>query len=135
MAGLTAAYALLRATLTEEPTVIAARLDAVCACLAMAGIPTDSGVTVSKSTSDGWVLLGAGQARIGCVVVDISGAREPAVIALLSAPANDEQAAREVAPQAGALPLVSAGQQRGAGAARPQPTARSRAARSRADRG
>ena len=55
------AYAQLRADLAESPAVLAARLDAVGACLTMADIATSDRsaeqLTVSRTTGDGWAVL------------------------------------------------------------------------------
>ena len=86
--AMTSAYTDLRARLSEPPAVLAARLDAVSACLEMAGLaPDDSAhrqLSVTQTTSDGWALLALGRTVIACAVVELSGVAAPVAIALLT---------------------------------------------------
>jgi enediyne polyketide synthase len=83
-AGLVATYARLRAELTESPTVLAARLEAVLASCSLAGIHDIGRLTVTRTASDGWALFETGRVRIACAVVEISGVPAPVAIALLT---------------------------------------------------
>ncbi len=66
--GMAPAYAQLRAQLRESPEALAARLDAVTACMTMADVATDDPaadrLTVIQTTGDGWAVLALGRARI-----------------------------------------------------------------------
>jgi hypothetical protein len=99
-AGMAAAYARLRAELTESPAVLAARLAAVDAALAMAGLGADRvgsrQVTVTQTASDGWVVFALGRALVACAVVELSGVSAPVAIAMLTKQyAHARGAARE----------------------------------------
>ena len=87
-AGVVAAYAQLRWELTEAPAVLAARLTAVDAALEMAGLTGDRAggrqLTVTRTTSDGWVTFAIDRAVIACAVVELSGVAAPVAIALLT---------------------------------------------------
>ncbi len=82
------AHAQLRAELAESPADLAARLDAVGACLAMANlVPADHGgnqLAVVRTTGDGWAVLSLGRAHIVCAVVEMSGVSTPVAIAILT---------------------------------------------------
>ena len=86
--GMAAAYAQLRADLAESPAVLAARLDAVGACLTMADMMAEdrgaNQLTVVQTTGDGWAVLALGRARIACAVVELSGVSAPVAIAILT---------------------------------------------------
>ena len=86
--AMTSAYTDLRARLSEPPAVLAARLDAVSACLEMAGLAPDGAahgqLSVTQTTSDGWARLALGRAVIACAVVELSGVAAPVAIALLT---------------------------------------------------
>ncbi len=84
--AMASAYAQLRASLTEAPAVLSARLDAVAACLQMANLSADGTdeLTVTRSAADGWVLLRLGRAAIACAVVELSGVGSPVAIAILT---------------------------------------------------
>jgi hypothetical protein len=83
-ASLAAVHAQLRAELTESPAMLAARLDAVGACLEAAGLETDNHVAVRRTTTDGWVLVRLGQARIACALVEVSGVSAPVAVSILT---------------------------------------------------
>jgi hypothetical protein len=87
-AGMAAAYAQLRAELTESPAVLAARLTAVDAALEMAGLAADRvggrQVTVTQTANDGWVVFALGRALVACAVVELSGVSAPVAIAMLT---------------------------------------------------
>ncbi len=97
--AMTSAYTDLRARLSEPPAVLAARLDAVSACLEMAGLaPDDSApgqLSVTRTTSDGWALLALGRAVIACAVVELSGVAAPVAIALLTRQHAHARSARQ----------------------------------------
>ena len=86
--GMAPAHAQLRAQLRESPDVLAARLDAVTACMTMADVATDDPaadrLTVIQTTGDGWAVLALGRARIASVVVEMSGVSAPVAIAILT---------------------------------------------------
>jgi enediyne polyketide synthase len=86
--GMASAYAQLRTELAESPAVLAARLDAVRACLTMADLTTDDRaagqLAVIRTTGDGWTVLALGRARIACAVVEMSGVAAPVAIAILT---------------------------------------------------
>ncbi len=81
---LATAYALLRSQLAEQPAALAARLQAVAACLTRAGLRGDD-LALARTTTDGWALLQVPRASIACVVVEMSGVSVPVAIALLAA--------------------------------------------------
>jgi len=87
-AGLASAYAQLRAELADSPAVLAARLEAVGACLTMADIATSDRssqqLAVSRTTGDGWAVFTIGRARIASTVVEVSGVSAPVAIAILT---------------------------------------------------
>ena len=113
VAGVAAAYAQLRAELSEAPAILAARLTAVDAALEMAGLTGDRAggrqLTVTRTTSDGWVTFAIDRAVIACAVVELSGVAAPVAIALLTKEhaharsAARDSAARDSAAQAGAV--------------------------------
>ena len=86
--GMAASYAQLRSELAESTAVLAARFEAVGACLRMADMPVDgpsSGeLTVTQTTGDGWTVFALGRARIACGVVELSGVPAPVAIAILT---------------------------------------------------
>ncbi len=81
---LATAYALLRSQLAEQPAALAARLQAVAACLTRAGLRGDD-LALARTTANGWALLQVQRASIACVVVEMSGVSVPVAIALLAA--------------------------------------------------
>ncbi len=87
-AGMASAYAQLRAELTESPDVLAARLEAVGACMTMADVATDDPaadrLTVIQTTGEGWSVFALGRARIACIVVEMSGVSAPVAIAIMT---------------------------------------------------
>lgn len=83
-AALTFACTQLRTELAEPADVLGARLDAITASLAMAGVTTSGQLTVARTTSDGWALLVSGAVRVASAVVDLSGVPTPVAIALLT---------------------------------------------------
>ena len=86
--AMASAYAQLSAELAESPADLAARLDAVGACLSMANlVPADHGgnqLPVVRTTGDGWAVLSLGRAHIVCAVVEMSGVSAPVAIAILT---------------------------------------------------
>ncbi len=86
--GTAPAYAQLRAELAESAAVLAARLDAVGACLTMADMTPDNRgggqLTVIQTTGDGWAVFSLGRARIVSGVVELSGVSAPVAIAMLT---------------------------------------------------
>ncbi|HEY2508461.1 MAG TPA: beta-ketoacyl synthase N-terminal-like domain-containing protein [Streptosporangiaceae bacterium] len=84
IASLVPAYAQLRDVLDEPAALLAARLEAVGACLAAARIKAAEQLSVTRTTSDGWVAFETGQARVACVVAEISGVPVPVAIAVLT---------------------------------------------------
>jgi enediyne polyketide synthase len=86
--GMAPAYTQLRAQMRESSEVLAARLDAVTACMKMADVATDDPaadrLTVIQTTGDGWAVFALGRARIACVVVEMSGVSAPVAIAILT---------------------------------------------------
>ncbi|MGO8960740.1 MAG: SDR family NAD(P)-dependent oxidoreductase [Streptosporangiaceae bacterium] len=76
-------YAQLRTELSESPDTLAARLDAIGACLGDAGAADDH-IAIRRTTTDGWVLLELDGANIACAVVELSGVSEPVAIAVLT---------------------------------------------------
>jgi enediyne polyketide synthase len=87
-AGMAAAYAQLRAETSESPEVLAARLDAVAACMTMADVATDDPaadrLAVIQTTGEGWAVFALGRARIACVVAEMSGVSAPVAIAVMT---------------------------------------------------
>ena len=87
-AGMASAYAQLRAELADSPAVLAARLEAVGACLTMADIATSDRIAeqlaIGRTTGDGWAVFTIGRARIASTVVEISGVSAPVAIAILT---------------------------------------------------
>jgi hypothetical protein len=86
--GMASAYAQLREELAESPAVLAARLEAVSACMAMADIVADDRsadrLTIVQTTGDGWAVFALGRALIACAVVEVSGLSAPVAIAILT---------------------------------------------------
>jgi hypothetical protein len=88
--GMAAAFGQLRAELAEPASLLAARLNAIGACLQMAHLQADSpGVSagqlsVARTTGDGWAVLVLGRAIIACTVVELSGVSAPVAVALLT---------------------------------------------------
>jgi hypothetical protein len=82
------AYAQLRAELADSPAVLAARLEAIGACLTMADIAGSDRnaeqLAVNQTTGDGWAVLTVGRARIASTVVEVSGVSAPVAIAILT---------------------------------------------------
>jgi enediyne polyketide synthase len=84
-ARLATIYAQLRAALTESAPTLAARLDAVGACLEAADPEPGNHVAVRRTTTDGWVLVQLDHALVACAVVEVSGVPAPVAIAILTA--------------------------------------------------
>ena len=88
--GMTSVFAQLRAELAEPASVLAARLNAIGACLQMAHLQADSPgasvgqLSVVRTTGDGWTVLALGRAVIACTVVELSGVSAPVAVALLT---------------------------------------------------
>jgi enediyne polyketide synthase len=84
--ALASAFGQLRTDLAESPMNLSARLEAVGACLAMAGLaPDDRGASqlvVVRTTGDGWALLAMGRAQVACTIVEMSGVAAPIAIAI-----------------------------------------------------
>jgi len=99
-ASLATAYGQLRAEFAEPPGLVTARLEALRACLTMAGLPASEQLALARTTSDGWAVLEAGRARIASVVVNVSGVAEPVAIALLTIGSAHARAAASLAPVA-----------------------------------
>jgi hypothetical protein len=129
-AGMAAAYAELRAELTEPPSVLAARLAAVAAALKMAGIAADQArgrqLTVFRTTNDGWVVFAVDRALVACTVVEMSGVSAPVAIALLT---------RQHAHARGAAPAAAVRNGAGRDGAARDEAARTAATRNGATRG
>jgi enediyne polyketide synthase len=69
----------------EEPTTIfGARLQAIAACLAMAGASAASPVVTKPAADGGWLLLRVAGASLACTVVEISGVSCPVAIAVMT---------------------------------------------------
>jgi enediyne polyketide synthase len=96
-------YAQLRNQLAEPPAMLAARLRVIGSCLAAAGQPAagagaaEAALTIS---SDGWVLLRSGSARVACTMVEVTGAPGQVAVAVLTgeAPTAAVPAPRRAAP-------------------------------------
>ncbi len=82
--GRATAYGQLRQLAAEPPAASAARLQAVAACLAVAGAPPGCPVSVERVTSEGWALLDAGGAWMASTVVELSGVSRPVAVAILT---------------------------------------------------
>ena len=82
--GLAPAYSQLRSQLAEPPATLAARLQAIGACLAAAGRPGSEPASCVRTTSDGWALVETATARIACTVVEVSGVSSPVAIAIMT---------------------------------------------------
>lgn len=86
--ALATAHAQLRAALAESPAVLSARLEAVRASLAMAGLDVgDRGagqLALVRTTGDGWAAFSQGRAQVACTVVEMSGVAAPVAIAILT---------------------------------------------------
>ena len=82
--GRATAYGQLRQLAAEPPAASAARLQAVTACLAVAGAPPGCPVSVERVTSEGWALLDAGGAWMASTVVELSGVSRPVAVAILT---------------------------------------------------
>jgi enediyne polyketide synthase len=95
----------LRSGWGEPTTIFEARMRAMAACLAMAGIPaaspvvvdsagadglasgmadSASGVMTDSAADDGWLLLRVAGATLACTVVEISGVSCPVAIAVMT---------------------------------------------------
>ncbi len=83
-ADLAVSYGQLQAELSDQPEVLAGRLEAMRACLASADLRADSDLRVTHVTSDGWAVLATRRLRVASTVVEISGVASPVAIALLT---------------------------------------------------
>jgi enediyne polyketide synthase len=83
-AGMAGIYARLRAELGDPAPSLAARLDAIGACLAPLAAVDLAQLTLVRAASDGWVVLALGELRIVSTVVEMSGVPVPVAIALLA---------------------------------------------------
>jgi hypothetical protein len=72
----------LRERTGEPPEVLAARMRAITACLAAAGRPAGTPLTLGPSRDAGWVQVEAGTATVGCTITAIEGVRGLVVLAL-----------------------------------------------------
>ena len=81
------------AVLGEPPNTTAALLDAIAACLVMAGAPGAPVAPADGVAQDGWLSLRAGQAALAGTVVQISGVSCPVAIAVLTGDATLEDQA------------------------------------------
>jgi hypothetical protein len=108
-------YDQVRSLLSEPPAVVRARLRAIAACLAQAGMPDVSAVMTDPATGSDWLVLSAAGGTLACTVVEISGVSCRVAIAVMT-PDADPGPVRRGAPE-----------QRGAAAhrVRPQSVARS----------
>ena len=82
-ASYAAIYAQLRAELSESPATLAARLDAIGACLGAAGAAGNH-AAVRRTTTDGWALIELDDARLACAVFELSGVSAPVAVAILT---------------------------------------------------
>ncbi len=83
-AGLVPIYARLRGELAEAPATLAARLRAICGCLAMVGLQPSEPVSFRRTTSDGWALLETAAVSVASTIVNVSGVATPVAIAILT---------------------------------------------------
>ena len=88
-ADLAAVCARLRAELPEAPGVLAARVQAITACL-LAEPAVSGQLSLLHAAGNGWVVLGFGDCRIVCAVVEMSGVSAPVAIALMTGPPGRE---------------------------------------------
>jgi len=82
--GLAPAYSQLRSLLAEPPGTLAARLRAIRACVAMAGLRAGEQASCERTTNDGWAVIELPTARLACTVVDLSGVSSPVAVAILT---------------------------------------------------
>ena len=80
--GLAAAFSRLGDQLSESEAAIAARRQAVAACLAMAGARQGARVALTSVTGDGWAVLEVAGARVACTALEISGVALPVAVAI-----------------------------------------------------
>ena len=73
--------------------MLAARMRAITACLAAAGRPAGTPLTLGPSRDAGWVQVEAGTATVACTITAIEGVRGPVVLALATWPAAIHDAA------------------------------------------
>ena len=85
-AGLAHVHARFRAEFGEPAAVLAARLEAVSACLSAAGADSADRISVTRTAGDGWAVLDLGDARLACTVVELSGVAAPVAVALMTGP-------------------------------------------------
>jgi enediyne polyketide synthase len=100
-AGLAAMYARVRGDLAEPPGTLAARLRAVCDCLAMAGLEPSEPVSCQRTTTDGWALLQTAAVSVASTIANVSGVASPVAIAILtgrSVAATPSTASAEAGP-------------------------------------
>jgi hypothetical protein len=71
----------------ELPHTVQARLRAISACLAAAGLGAGAPVTLAEVRDTDWVQVRAGAATVACTVARIDGVPRPVVIALATWPA------------------------------------------------
>ena len=88
-ADLAAVCARLGAELPEAPGVLAARIQAITACL-LAEPAVSGQVSLLQGAGNGWVVQGFGDYRIVCAVVEMSGVSAPVAIALMTGPPSRE---------------------------------------------
>jgi hypothetical protein len=100
-------FAQLRTGLAESAGTLVARLEAISACMRLAGLPEDARLVAARTTPDGWAVIDTGQARIATVVVEISGVPGPVAIGVLTqtyAGTRDQTSASSQAPGRDVVP-------------------------------
>jgi len=101
-----AAYARLRDQLAEPPGLLAARLRAISECLSAGGHDGREPVSCRFVTGDGWALLTAGEARIACGLVDVSGVPTPVALAIQTSQEQADEEAAAATPGARQAPAT-----------------------------
>jgi hypothetical protein len=77
----------LRERTGEPEDSVAARMQAITACLAAAGRAAGTALTLEPSRDAGWVQVKAGTATVACTITAIEGIHGPVVLALATWPA------------------------------------------------
>jgi len=106
--GMAHAFAQLRTGLSEPPGSLMARLEAISACVRMAGLAEEVRPVEARTTPDGWAVIETRQARVATAIVEISGVRGPIAIGVLTrkvAGPHEPLAAPQASPGRDVVPV------------------------------
>ncbi|HYK30151.1 MAG TPA: SDR family NAD(P)-dependent oxidoreductase, partial [Streptosporangiaceae bacterium] len=106
--GMAHAFAQLRTGLSEPPGTLMARLEAISACVRMAGLAEEVRPVEARTTPDGWAVIDTRLACVATAIVEISGVRGPVAIGVLTrkvAGPHEPLAAPQAAPGRDVVPV------------------------------